>query len=368
MAIPALIQWTNSTRAARLLRTSAAMGIIDDKVRAYWAAAGNRNAQNAAAYAIRKACRHFLQSSPSLLSSINDEVRGLETEAETELTAHQAGWTDFAANKAQGAGHNLKSLAPGYAHERRQYLAEGKASNPVSASALRDTALADALPGTNPHVLITNMDDQTWDGYARPGGVMRRGGPQNEVLFFDKRERLEHMLVVNPGGRLAWARDGSLFATPPGQTYMYAMDRYGNLFARDSALGATQFNHSSFNAGREVACAGMIAGANGRLYFIDNASGHYQPSRSDLYSCVRKLQNAGLAMSYPRVGVVGWQMGVRGGPAPLPATVRVGVHGVGDWPYLDHGATVGFEHIATATNGASPAPIPPNAATYLPWQ
>lgn len=339
------------------------MGIIDDKVRAYWAAAGDRNAQNAAAYDIRKACRHFLEASPSLLNSINDAVRGLETEAEAELAAHQAGWTAFNAKKAQGAGHNLKPLASGYAHERRQYLAENKASNPISASALRDTALADAPVGTVGHVLITNMDDQTWDGYARPGGVMRRGGPQNEVMFFDKRERLEHMLVVNPAGRLAWARDGSLFATPPGQPFMYAMDRYGNLFARDSALGTTQFNHSSFNAGREVVCAGMIAGDNGRLYFIDNNSGHYQPSRADLYSCVRKLDDAGLAMSYPRVGLL---MGVRG--PQVPATVRVGVHGLGDWPYNDRGATAGFEHIATATNGIPPAPIPPNAASYMPWQ
>ncbi len=365
MAIPALNNWQDTTRAARFLTTSPAMGIIDDKIRAYWQAGADVSARNAAAYAIRKACRHFIASSPSRLSSINDSVRNLETQAEGELTAHQPGWTEFAANKAQGRGVLLKPLAPGYAHERRQYVAEGKASNPISASVLRDAALADAPVGTNPHVLITNMDDQTWNGYARPGGVMRAGGAGNEVLFFDKRERLEHMLIVN-NGRLEWARDGSTFVTPPGQPFMYAMDAYGNLFAKNDNLGATQFNHSSFNAGREVVCAGMIAGGHGRLYFIDNNSGHYQPSRQDLWSCVNKLRNAGVHMSFPSPNQPAPRIGTRVAPVVPMSTVRVSVHGVGDWPYLDQPGIQGFEHIGAATNGAPPAPIPPNP-TYLPW-
>ena len=252
------------------------MGIIDDKVRAYWAA-GDRNAQNAAAYAIRKACRHFLESSPSLLSSINDEVRDLETEAEAELTAHQPGWTGFAAKKAQGAAHNLKPLAPGYAHERRQYLAEGKERNPISASALRDTALADALPGTVGHTLITNMDDQTSDGYARPGGVMRAGGAQNEVLFFDKRERLEHMLVEPPqdgwsgpgmdrcslhlkGSRICTQWTGTEICLPrttlsgPLNSITHHLMPAARLYRRNDRLRT-----------------------NGRLYFIDNNSGRCRP-------------------------------------------------------------------------------------------
>jgi hypothetical protein len=358
MAIPQLNAWKRTTITASLGGRSAAMGLIDDKIREYWAAA-DLAAQNAAVYGIRKACRHF-SANPSLNPIVNAAVQTLEGEAEAELVAHMPGWTQFAAAKAQGRGGQLKALAPGYAHERRQYLAEGKQSNPVSASALRDTALADALPGTNAHQLITQMDDQTWDGYARPGGVMRIGGSTNEVLFFDKQERLEHMLVVNAGGRLEWVRNNQLFSTPPGQPYMYAMDGYGNLFAKPDNLGATQFNHSSFNAGREVVCAGLIGGAGGRVHFISNDSGHYQPDRGALFSCLTKLRAAGLQTIFPRVQGGAWQ------PAgAAPARVRVRVVGVGDWPSDSLPGIAGFDHVATAMAGVPPAPI---SATFLPWQ
>jgi hypothetical protein len=360
MPIPSLSSWKKTTITASLGGRSPAMGLIDDKIREFWAAGGVAGPQNTAAYGIRKACRNF-SANPSRNPVVNAAVRNLEAQAEAELAANLPGWSQFAAAKAQGRGGQLKALAPGYAHERRQYVAEGKASNPVSASALRDVALADAPVGTNPHHLITQMDDATWDGYAQPGGVMRRMGAQNEVLFFDKKERLEHMLVVNSAGRLTWARNGQLFGTPVGSPYMYAMDGYGNLFAKPDNLGATQFNHSSFNAGREVVCAGMIGGAGGFVHFISNESGHYQPDRGALYTCVRKLRQAGLQTIFPRVQAGAWQ------PANAAlARIRVRALGIGDWPSDTIGNILGYEHIAAAM-GNPPAPIP-NPPTYFPWQ
>lgn len=243
MAIPSLTKWRGMTVTDSIGGRSPEMGMIEDQIRAFAGARGDRAGENTAAYA-------------------------------------------------------------GYAHERRQFLNEGKQQSPVSASALRDTALADAPHGTNPHTLISQMDDDTWDGYARPGGVMRSGGSTNEVLFFDKQERLEHMLIV-VNGLLLWARDNSPCTTPADQPFMFAMDGYGNLFARADNLGASQFNHSSFNAGREVVCAGMIAVAAGLLHFISNESGHYQPDRGALFSCVQKLRQQGTRLVFPRVA--GWR-------------------------------------------------------------
>jgi hypothetical protein len=336
MAIPSLIAWRAKTIHV-IGDRSPAMGIIDDKIREYWRAsrADDREGKNKAAYAIRKACRHWADTPDNRFAAA---VTNLEQEAERELSQYQPGWNEFKAAKNAGPSGNLKSLAPGYHHERRMYEAGGKQQNPVSASVLRDAALADALPGANAHHLITAMDDQTWDGYAN--GPVGAGGPQNRVLFFDKQERLEHMLLVL-GGRLIWAKNNKLFTTG-NDPFMYAMDSYGNLFARADNLGAEQFNHSSFNAGREVICAGMICATDGQLDFISNASGHYQPTRSDLFSCVKKLRDARVKMVFPMNNT----------------RTRVRVLGVGDWPAIAVGATPGFDHVADAIGGDPPAAIP----------
>jgi hypothetical protein len=322
------------------------MGIIDDKIREY-AAAGDRAAKNKAAYAIRKACRHWTAQHGAGGGHVATTVNDLEQEAERELTQYQPGWNVAAQSKAVGRAGNLKPLAPGYSHERRMYVAGGKQENPISASVLRDTALADAPPGTSAHQLITTMNDATWDGYARAGGPVAVMG-NSQVLFFDKQERLEHMLVCL-GGRLIRAKNNQLFSTPANSPFMYAMDGYGNLFARADNLGAEQFNHSSFNAGREVICAGMIGAQQGQLSFISNESGHYQPSRADLYSCVKKLLDAGVQMAF-------------GGAV----RTRVRVLGVGDWPAVTTPATAGFDQVAAAMHGAAPAAIP-HPATYTRW-
>ncbi len=343
MAIPTLARWQKSTLAASIGGRSHAMGIIDDKIRAYWAAHGNndRNAMNTAAYELRKGCRHFIDNNPSRLGDINTKVGNLETEANNELTANQPGWAEFAAAKAGGKAGNLKAMAPGYHHERRMYVAEGKTRNPISASQVRNQAHIVAGPLANPDQLIANMDDITWDGYA---GTMRAGHMKtDEVLFFDKRARLHHMVLVR-NRRLVWARDLTPFDTG-NEAFMFAMDAYGNLFAKNDRAGATMFNHSSFNAGREVICAGSIRATGGFLEFISNESGHYQPTRQELWSCMNKLRNANLDTSLN----VGGQL----------MTVRVRVRGVGDWPWDNIGATQGFRNIAVGTAGLPPAAINP---------
>lgn len=346
MAIPTLDKWKSKTFSVG--SRSPGMALIDDQLRAYWQA-NDREGQNATAYGIRKACRHWLEAHQNHI--YKSKVQDLKGEAEQHLSQYQVGWTQFAASKDQGKSANLKALAPGYHHERRMYEAGGKQSNPISASVLRDAALADAPPNTDPRQLMTQLDDVTWDGYARAGGPIESMGATNTVLFFDKRERLEHMLLPL-GGKLVWAKNNQLFTSPANQPYMYAMDGYGNVFARSDQLGATQFNHSSFNAGREVICAGMIAATSGELDFISNDSGHYQPTRADLYSCVKKLIDNGVKMVF---GINGAQ-----------GTTRVRAMGLGDWPGKHYGNVPGFDQIAAALYGAAPTALvnPPTYARY----
>lgn len=46
-------------------------------------------------------------------------------------------------------------------------------------------------------------------------------------------------------------------------------------------------NHSTFNAGNEVVCAGMLSITNAQLTMINNESGHYKPDQKNLFDCVQ---------------------------------------------------------------------------------
>jgi hypothetical protein len=104
------------------------------------------------------------------------------------------------------------------------------------------------------------------------------------------------------------------------QLWMYAMDSYGNLFispppteAGVSTMlkdgGFSFFNHSSFNAGREVTSAGMICVQAGMLRWIDNNSGHYKPTPDKVQQALKMLAADGADVSATVVGI-----GVYSGP------------------------------------------------------
>jgi len=100
--------------------------------------------------------------------------------------------------------------------------------------------------------------------------------------------------------------------------WMYAMDSYGNLFGSpvptfealkkvagkmgQDPVKMTNFNHSTFNAGREVISAGLIGFTDGYIQWIDNNSGHYKPSRESLKDAVEFMEDEGRDLSQLRVG------------------------------------------------------------------
>ena len=90
---------------------------------------------------------------------------------------------------------------------------------------------------------------------------------------------------------------------------MYAMDKYGNLFASEAETrkqlaqaGFAAFNHSTFNAGKEVICAGMITIVRGKLCWINNDSGHYKPTHENLRQALLMLMSDGANMDNVVVG------------------------------------------------------------------
>ncbi len=77
---------------------------------------------------------------------------------------------------------------------------------------------------------------------------------------------------------------------------MYAIDKYGSVLIRKAfgQMNGRNFNHSSLVGGKEVMCAGEMGIRNGTLAYINNNSGHYQPSADLLRSALTWIYAQGI--------------------------------------------------------------------------
>lgn len=217
------------------------------------------------------------------------------------------------------------ALSGGYANEKKSWDTSAKTA---------------ALAGTKVHGLTgaharagTTFDDLSLKEYQRLAAL---ACGQNQVLYFKKDARLGHMVDIDDQGLLCdmqnqplnWALPALNLKSPMSflkSLYMYAMDRYGNLFQSEELGGAAlaqaatavgqlgtamaKYNHSSFNAGRDVICAGLIGIQNGYLVWIDHHSGHYKPSRQNLWEAVTLLNSDGVDLSRTNVGAYNYKAG-----------------------------------------------------------
>jgi hypothetical protein len=248
----------------------------------------------------------------------------VELEAEGWLGADQADQqARVKFDKRKLATHELKPqqwrttlpLHGTYGYERETWL-ESKKKSALSATAVREE-LRNAGQ-SNTFDQLTLKDYKKW-------------AKKDQVAFFDKRARLKHMVDIDANGLLCNAKTMALldFNVPKldfslDQFYfsrqvknnfeprlsMYAMDRYGNLFQspQPSTLqirqdyGAEFYNHSTFNAGHKVICSGMIGINQGKLVWIDNSSGHYQPTMDNLKEAVGILDEEEVDLTETVVG------------------------------------------------------------------
>jgi len=158
------------------------------------------------------------------------------------------------------------------------------------------------------------------------------------VVYMNKIERLKLILsfvdgkICDSGGHPVEMTERESFSKNL-RIAPYVMDKYGNLYmdidfwksksyltqdnaGKYQAKSTGRFNHSSFLAGAEVVCAGALhigwnnrgnASAAGVLSAIDNASGHYKPSRENLLNCLEVLRSYGVNTELTRVG--DWSQG-----------------------------------------------------------
>ncbi len=333
---------------------------IDDALKAYWADANTQSPHKVALLIdIVKACATWFKrkqgksdnKSPGVSNDLfirrKIAIRGLGEVALAELntalnsaplvTPQQKFAAQFHKNKLNTltkAPTPVKSMAPGFQPERSTYLASKK-KKAISGTGVLVlySEVNDVGPGTNKQYqdtpatgaakralkktsvdLLTAADFMALDEYASKFPNMR-----SKVIYTKKEDR-ERLLVFVNAGLLCDVNNAPI--TTEGRSAAYAMDRYGNLFYQHNAINKEitaerkgliktlgtnapkiYFNHSSFNAGNDVICAGEIVISNGVLRYIDNRSGHYQPNRDNLHNCVQVLQQEGVDLRRAVVSV-----------------------------------------------------------------
>jgi hypothetical protein len=139
--------------------------------------------------------------------------------------------------------------------------------------------------------------------------------------MMDKQTRLENMLIIKDG-KLYRGFDEPL--DPGTRMIIWALDQYGSIIATASNTdasvhGATNINHSTMNAGKDVICAGEIMKIGQfdvgdrpndipRRYLgwmkITNGSGHYQPTAANFVAALQLLADDKLDFSKWIAGVM----------------------------------------------------------------
>lgn len=220
-----------------------------------------------------------------------------------------------------------KELSEGYKNERDVYVKNQKKEDPLSGSSVNSLMQAmkgspDDIPyftkGMPPDVVALLRKDLSEISLAEYEKIfaaisddetpIHRVSEAKLVQFFSKAQRMRFMYWVED--KILVNSDGPM--DTKGKAWMYAMDQYGNLFAtvmksdRDAKEAAKwaefeedqrkNFNHSSFNAGKEVISAGMIKVNKGKIVEIDNNSGHYKPTAEHLNGCVQLLRELGMVI------------------------------------------------------------------------
>jgi len=340
MPVPSLAQFKTSTRleASGLRRgklrdiRSASIKPIDDDLRAYDAVRNTPNLgkRSQALSTLLSECARWLKAKQAKVSTNSTARRlaitNLATEAFNELkTINRASGTDFYnLNKSITTGgqvnYQRKGLSAGYSNERKMYLANNKTSSPVAAGFVHagmanlphtgfgrnfDMAAEAQLVLNKPFSSLTEQDFALIArGYADSIG----GNTTPDLVHFsNKAERSGQLMVVYQGYNADFENiNGQAFDTQDEPAYMYAMDEYGTLYASKPtglAHGTNYWNHSSFNAGKDVVCAGMIQIHNGVLHHVDNSSGHYKPSRQHLFEMLTILQGEGISLAAANISI-----------------------------------------------------------------
>ena len=120
---------------------------------------------------------------------------------------------------------------------------------------------------------------------------------QGRVKYLSEQEREENKLQIVDG---KFYMNGSLFSSgfssgsgpQAQQAHLFAISLSGDFYVYRKVPG---INHSSMLSGANVICAGFICIVGGKLQYISNCSGHYQPQVDALLTAIQVLLHNGIA-------------------------------------------------------------------------
>jgi len=281
------------------------------------------------------ACAHWLkekaikQSQSTVTRRLQIELLAREAFSELKGFKKASGLDHFNFNKGKNLQVPLhtKPLDRGYHLEREQFL-NGSGKTPIQGAKI-DGAFWHGQNNKEKWLSFLTKEDQkqrlrqmleknSWTeltleevGYLSLISEAGLKQPLDRVGFIDKRERAGQFLVVYKGEKADFetvAGDPYDTGDNAGKTHMFAVDSYGNLFAsrpdfeaKDKENKKVLWNHSSFNAGKDVVCAGHIKIVKGALVQVDTDSGHYKPQREELYSLLKIFQEEKIDLSRTEV-------------------------------------------------------------------
>lgn len=144
--------------------------------------------------------------------------------------------------------------------------------------------------------------------YAASEIIATKLFPEKSNTHYLNQNELSKCLVKRSpdGDFLIWANhsetpnnivDTSQFTSKKGVGYAaYGLSKNGELYIHEHVSAASNphgkpyFYHSSFFSAKPGICFGMIAIENGKITYIDNHSGHYQPQKDHLEDTIERLQ------------------------------------------------------------------------------
>lgn len=277
---------------------------IDRRLDDWHPGPGDRQASVDGLFGIVAACRRWMEKRGDKDAFRHAGVSLLATQAFARLQ-----YELFELRKGRDSyTGSLQPMQGGYIHERTTYEASGKqtATSGSTASALVKNA---------PSIQGLDLQGKTFNTLTQQefDALVKTHAPKmafpTEVVFLKKQDRIGRLIVIEDG--ILWDGPDTKFdsGAPDRGGYPYVIDEYGNLYSTDHhefefGLGNHQrFNHSSFNAGKSVISAGILQCYQGRLFYIDNNSGHYKPDRIQLLNALRMLDECGVELENIRVGL-----------------------------------------------------------------
>lgn len=277
--LPTKKQFQKDTSHSNVLKLRGTIGKIDAALDQWHK---QRSLDNT--IAVYKECRHWLKAKAgkTTTNSIHRQKKIKYLVDQSLLWLHHfdadlgKARLRFEQKKAAGPRPGLKSLAGVYQHERSLYVQSGKTHAP--SGTMLDAKYPEGSFGGKTFGQLTEAEFDALDRHFQR---------QYPVVYLKKMDRLRDMILIE--NKVLTTYDGTPLTTTGQGGWPYAIDQYGNLFTKDDHSVQGQFNHSSFNAGNDVVCAGMIRANGGALQSISNNSGHYKPSQLHLYNASRLM-------------------------------------------------------------------------------